>query len=204
MAQPERRWHAMAPEEALAALVSADTGLTRAEAARRLAEHGPNELAAEQRVSALSLLAEQFRNVLVVVLLIAIALSAFLGHGVEAIAIAVIVVFAVGLGFVQEYRAEHALEALARMTAPEATVVREGEEARIPARELVPGDVLVLHAGDRIAADARLLEAVNLQADEAPLTGESVPVAKRAAALPDGEVPIGDRVDMIHGGTAVT
>lgn len=203
-AQPSRRWHALSPAEALAELASTEAGLTSAEAARRLAEQGPNELAAGERVTALSLLAEQFKNVLVLVLLIAIVLSAFLGHGVEAAAIGVIVVFAVVLGFVQEYRAEHALEALRRMTAPEATVVRDGEEAKVPARDLVPGDVLVLHAGDKVAADARVLEAVNLQADEAPLTGESVPIPKRAAALPDEDLPVGDRVDMVHGGTAVT
>jgi len=203
-AQLPRRWHARSPEEALAELASSATGLTAAEVERRLARHGPNELAAGRRVTALSLLVEQFKNILVLVLLIAIALSAFLGHGVEAIAIAVIVVFAVALGFVQEYRAEHALEALRRMAAPEATVVRDGQEAKVPARALVPGDVLVLRAGDKVAADARLLEAVNLQADEAPLTGESVPIAKQAAALPEGDLPVGDRVNMVHGGTAIT
>jgi Ca2+-transporting ATPase len=193
----------MSPAEALAELASTTAGLTAAEVERRLAQHGPNELVAGKRVTALSLLAAQLKNVLVLVLLVAIALSAFLGHGVEAIAIGVIVVFAVGLGFVQEYRAEHALEALQRMAAPVASVVRDGQETKVPARELVPGDVLVLHAGDRVAADARLLEAVNLQADEAPLTGESVPIAKRAA-LVGGDPPVGDRVDMVHGGTAVT
>jgi len=197
-------WHALAPAEVLAGLASAPAGLTTADAARRLAQHGPNELAAGKRVTAWSLLAEQFKNVLVLVLLIAIALSASLGHGLEAIAIGAIVAFAVVLGFVQEYRAEHALEALRRMAAPEATVVRDGQEAKVPARELVPGDVLVLHAGDKVGADARLLEAVNLHADEAPLTGESVPIAKRVAALPDGDLPVGDRVDMVHAGTSVT
>ena len=96
----------------------------------------------------------------------------------EAIAIAVIVLFAVLLGFVQEYRAERAIEALRQMAAPTATALRDGEEVEIPARELVPGDVVLLRAGDKIPADARLIEAVNLQIEEAALTGESVPVGK--------------------------
>jgi Ca2+-transporting ATPase len=203
-ARVSRKWHALAGSEALAELASTATGLTSAEASRRLARCGPNEPAAGKRVAALSLLAEQFKNVLVIVLLVAIALSAFLGHGVEAIAIGVIVLFAVALGFAQEYRAENALEALRRMAAPTATVVRDSEEAKLPARELVPGDLLVLRAGDKVAADARLLEAVNLQAVEAPLTGESVPVAKQAEVLPDADLPVGDRTNMVHGGTTVT
>ncbi len=204
MAPVSTRWHALDPAKALTELASTSTGLTPEEAARRLARHGPNEVAAAKHVGALSLLAEQFKNVLVVVMLVAIGLSAFLGHGVEAVAIGIIVLFAVGLGFVQEDRAEHALEALRRMAAPEATVVRDGGERRIPARELVPGDVLGLHAGDKVAADGRLLEAVNLQVDEAPLTGGSVPVPKHLEALPDEDLPVGDRIDMVHGGTSVT
>ncbi|MGC3998399.1 MAG: cation-transporting P-type ATPase [Anaeromyxobacter sp.] len=198
------RWHALPLDEVLAALDSRADGLTAAEAARRLAHDGPNELARARRAGALALLGAQLRNTLVLVLLVAIALSAAVGHGVEATAIAVIVAFAVGLGFAQEYRAEHALEALRRMAAPEATVLRGGAEARIAAREVVPGDVVLLRAGDKVPADARLLEAVSLQADEAPLTGESVPVEKRVGDLPDAEVPVPDRLNTVHGGTAIT
>jgi Ca2+-transporting ATPase len=197
-------WHEISPVEALAQLGSSEDGLTSPEAARRLAEHGPNELAAAKRVSALSVLAEQFKNVLIVVLLVAVALSAFLGHGIEAIAIAVIVLFAVGLGFVQEFRAENALEALRRMAAPMASTIRDGREVKIAARDLVPGDVLLLHAGDKVAADARVLEAVNLKTDEAALTGESLPVEKQVDPLPPGAVSIGDRRNIVYGGTAVT
>jgi Ca2+-transporting ATPase len=204
VAQVSRTWHALSGPEAVAELASDPAGLTSADAARRLALHGPNELAPPRTVSALALLAAQLRNVLVLILLVAIALSALLGHGVEAIAIAVIVLFAVGLGFVQEFRAEHALEALRRMAAPTATVVRDRQEARIAAREVVPGDVLVLHAGDKVAADARLLESANLQVDEALLTGESVPVAKQAALRLEPALPVADRRNLVHGGTTVT
>ena len=126
-----------------------------------------------------------------------------MGHGLESLIIAVIVLFAVLLGFVQEYRAERAIESLKRLAAPHANVLRDGEEKKVPARDVVPGDVVVLHTGDRVPADARLLEAVNLQADEAALTGESVPVEKQTAAL-TGELPVGDRKNIVHAGTALT
>ena len=138
-------------------------------------EYGPNELRAARRTSPWTILFEQLKNVLIVLLLVATALSAFLGHGVEAVAIAVIVLFAVLLGFVQEYRAERAIEALRQMAAPTATVLRDGEESDIPARDLVPGDVVVLRAGNRVPGDARLIEAVNLQIQEAALTGGAAP-----------------------------
>jgi Ca2+-transporting ATPase len=136
--------------------------------------------------------------------LLATALSAFLGHGVEAIAITVIVLFAVILGFIQEYRAERAIEALRQMAAPAATVVLGGCERRMPAREVVPGDVIVLATGDKVPADARLIEAVNLQSVEAALTGESAPVEKHIRTLEDEELPTGDRKTMTYAGTAIT
>jgi Ca2+-transporting ATPase len=167
--------------------------LTGAEASRRSIEFGPNELDIADRVSPWTILFAQFKNVLIVILLVATALSAFLGHGVEAIAITVIVLFAVVLGFLQEYRAERAIEALREMAAPTATVLRDGEETEVAARELVPGDVVILRAGDRIPADARLVEAVNLQIQEAALTGESVPVEKHTAPLVSHELALGER-----------
>jgi Ca2+-transporting ATPase len=169
-----------------------------------LAEYGTNELQATRRISPWTLLWAQFKNVLIVILLAATALSAVLGHGVEAVAITVIVLFAVVLGFVQEYRAERALEALRRMAAPTATVLRDGQETELLARDVVPGDVLVLRAGNLIAADARVLEAVNLQTQEAALTGESLPVEKQLAPLADPELALGDRKNMVYAGTAVT
>jgi Ca2+-transporting ATPase len=197
-------WHAWRADEAQRRLGSGPSGLSAPEARRRLATTGPNALQAAPRVSPWRLLVAQFRNVLVVILLVATALSALLGHAVEAIAITVIVVFAVLLGFVQEFRAERAIEALRQMAAPRATVIRDGSEIDIPASEVVPGDVLVLGAGNRIAADGRVVHAVNLKVQEAPLTGESTPVEKHADTLHDVDAPVGDRRNMVYAGTGVT
>jgi Ca2+-transporting ATPase len=144
--------------------------LTGDEAARRLTLYGPNELQATTRISPWTILLNQFKNILIIILLIATGLSILLGHGIESIAIIVIVLFAVLLGFIQEYRAERAIEALRQMAAPNATVLRDGREQVVPARTLVPGDIVLLRAGDRVPADLRLIEAVNLQIEEAALT----------------------------------
>jgi Ca2+-transporting ATPase len=182
----------------------AAAGLAAAEAARRLEAFGPNELQAARPVSPWQTLAAQFRNALIVILLVATALSAALGHVVEAVAITVIVALAVLLGFAQEFRAERAIEALRRMAAPRATVVRDGAEVEVAARDVVPGDLLVLGAGNRVAADARLVEAVNLEVQEAPLTGESSPVEKAVAPIVATDAPAGDRPSMVFAGTTVS
>jgi Ca2+-transporting ATPase len=179
-------------------------GLAEVDVERRFARYGPNELQAAGRVSPWAILFQQFKNVLIIILLIATGISAFLGQGVETIAIAVIVLFAVVLGFIQEYRAERAIEALRQMAAPTVTVIRDGQEVEIPARELVPGDLILLHAGDKVAADARLVESINLKVDEAALTGESVPVAKNTEALRGEDMALGDRDNMVFGGTIAT
>ena len=197
-------WHTLPVDAVMSHLHSAPEGLADIEVERRLARYGPNELEAVDRVSPWAVLLGQFKNVLIIILLIATAISAFVGHGVEAIAIAVIVLFAVVLGFVQEYRAERAIEALRRMAAPTVTAVRDGQEIRIPARELVPGDLIVLHAGDKVAADARLIESVNLQMEEAALTGESVAVAKNTEPLDGEDLALGDRSNMVFAGTIAT
>ncbi|HET9229147.1 MAG TPA: cation-translocating P-type ATPase [Thermoanaerobaculia bacterium] len=181
----------------------AGRGLSAEEAARRLQERGPNELQAAERISPWTVLAGQFKNVLVVVLIAAVAMSAVLGHTVEAVVIGAILLLSVLLGFIQEYRAERAIEALREMAAPTAKVLRDGAQREIPARDLVPGDLIFLGPGDRVPADSRMIEAVNLQAEEAALTGESVPVAKTAEAL-EGELGIGDRRNLVFAGTAVT
>ncbi|KAA6186881.1 cation-translocating P-type ATPase [Thiohalocapsa marina] len=198
-----RPWHCLTATEALEQLQSSETGLSGAEAAARLSRDGPNELPRADGVSPWQILAEQFKNLLIVILLIAVALSALLGEVLESIVIAVIVLFAIGLGFLQEYRAERAMEALRRMAAPQAKVLRDGREQLLPARELVPGDVILLGAGDRVPADARLLEAVNLRANEAALTGESVPVSKDSAALDAPELGLGDRINLVYSGTDI-
>ena len=150
------------------------------------------------------MLLEQFENVLILILLVGAGLSAILGHETEAIVISVIVVFAALLGFLQEYRAERALEALRELAAPTATVVRGGRELDVPARELVPGDLVRLTAGDRVPADGRVCAAANLAVEEAALTGESVPVEKSTAALRGAALPIGDRTNMVYAGTTVS
>ena len=197
-------WHTLDATETFGRLSSRPDGLTPDEAQKRLTERGPNELQQTNRISPWAILLEQFKNVLILILLGATALSAFLGHGVESIAIAVIVLFAVFLGFIQEYRAERALDALRQMAAPTATALRGGREVEVPARELVPGDVVLLRAGDRIPADVRLLEAINLQIEEAALTGESVAVEKHADPLPELDLAVGDRRNLAFAGTAAT
>jgi Ca2+-transporting ATPase len=201
---PAPLWHTLAAETVLARLASGPEGLTQADADERLATYGPNELQSTGGVSAWAVLASQFKNVLILILLVATLLSAVMGHGTEAVAIAAIVLLAVLLGFVQEYRAERATEALRRMAAPTADVLRDGEECEIPARLVVPGDVILLRAGDRVPADARLIESVNLQIEEAALTGESVPVEKHIAALEDPGLMLGDRRNLAFAGTAAT
>ncbi|MDH3707559.1 MAG: HAD-IC family P-type ATPase, partial [Acidimicrobiia bacterium] len=197
-------YHVLTVDESLRVLAADEGGLTATEAQRRLAEHGPNELESQERASPWELLAAQFKNVLIIILLIAVGLSIVLGHGVEAVVIGVIVLFAALLGFVQEYRAEQAMEALREIAAPNARVLRDGDESTVPARELVPGDIVVLQVGDRIPADLRLVEAINLQTDEAPLTGESLPVEKQTEPVAEPEIAVGDRLDMAYSGTAVT
>jgi len=199
------RWYALDADTCLERLESNVDGLAASEAERRRALTGWNELAAGRRISPWQILRAQFQNVLVMILIAAVFVSAFLGHEIEAVAIGVIVLFAAGLGFLQEYRAERSMEALRQMAAPVATAIRGGEEVRVPARELVPGDVFLLRAGDRVPADGRLLESFNLQLEEAALTGESTAVEKSLEPLAaDSSPPLGDRTCMVFGGTSVT
>jgi Ca2+-transporting ATPase len=200
----EVSWHTLDAKDALAQLHALPDGLDGREAARRLVLHGPNELQAFERASPWRTLAAQFKNVLVVILLAATLVSGLLGHGLEAVVIAIIVLFAVLLGFIQEYRAERALEALRELAAPLAHVVRDGKEMAIAARELVPGDIVLLRPGDRVPADARLVVAINLAIDEAALTGESGAVAKSAEPLDVAPRGLGDRLNMVYAGTVVT
>lgn len=186
-----------------------DRGLTVQEAARRLAETGPNEIAAEPPVPSWRKLVEQFRDPLIYLLFAAIVISLVAwavegasGWPFDALVIAAIVVLNAVLGYVQQARAEHAVEALQRLSATAATVVRDGVQQRVPTRELVPGDLLVLAEGDTVAADARLVSAATLRVSEAALTGESEPVLKQAHTLP-APAALGDRLDMVFNGTAV-
>jgi P-type Ca2+ transporter type 2C len=197
-------WHAQRVDVVLRTFATTTSGLSRGEAALRLNSYGRNELQAFERTSAWHTLAAQFKNVLIVILLAATLLSGVLGHVLEAGVIAVIVLFAVFLSFIQEYRAERALEALRKMAAPLARVIRDGAEHSIPSREVVPGDLVVLRAGDRVPADCRITTAVNLAIDEAPLTGESAAISKTSADLAADKLAIGDRRNMAYAGTVVT
>ena len=198
-------WHVLDADEVAERLgVDLAQGLPSGDVAGRLAESGPNELQAAAGVSPWRLLLDQFRNVLILILLVAVALSLVLGHATEAIVIAVIVLFAAVLGFAQEYRAERAIEALGRMAAPTATVVRDGEEQDVAARDLAPGDVVLVHTGDRVPADARLVEVANLKIEESALTGESNAVEKQSGPLDGDDLPLGDRTNMVYAGTAAT
>jgi Ca2+-transporting ATPase len=197
----KENWHNLEISEVLTSLDSKREGLSQGEAQRRLAQFGPNELAEKKKISPWVILLEQFKNFLIIILLVAVALSAVMGEVADAIVIFAIVLFAAGLSFIQEYRAERAMEALKRMAAPSASVLRDRMEIEISATELVPGDIILLRTGDKIPADARLIDAVNLKTDEASLTGESIPLEKTGKAVM-GEASIGDRKNMVFTGTA--
>jgi Ca2+-transporting ATPase len=189
--------------EALRELGSSDDGLSHEEAARRLKEFGRNEFAKSKPASALSIFINQFKSFVVLILVAALAVSALLGEWVDAIVIGVIVVFNALFGTYQEYRAEKAMEALQKMTAPQAKVLRGGHAHTLLAAELVPGDVILLDAGDSIPADARLIKAFGLFCNEASLTGESVADEKTVDAVPE-RTPLGDHTCMVHAQTTVT
>jgi Ca2+-transporting ATPase len=203
----EKTWHNLSVSEVVESLNSGIQGLTRDEAERRLTQFGPNELVEKGKTHPWMLFLEQFKNFLIIILLVAAVISgvlALMGEEDiwEPILIVIIVFFAAGLGFVQEYRSEKAIQALKQMTAPTATVIRDGEEEKISARDLVPGDIILLQTGDRIPADSRLTEAVNLKIDEAPLTGESTPVGKQIETIPS-DASVADRKNMAYMGTTV-
>lgn len=179
-------------------------GLSDAEAARRLAVHGKNEIDKSTGASPWKILAEQLTSVLVVILIAAAVISILLTDYKDAAAILSIVVLNALLGFAQEYRAEKAIAALRKLAVPRVSVRREGRLREIPAQDLVPGDILLLEAGNLVAADGRLLQSADVQTQEAALTGESQPVPKTADALHDPELPLGDRRNMVYLGTLVT
>src|SRR3989344_959632 len=175
MANAVREFYALGVRETLQELGSAEAGLSPAEVQKRLGQYGANELPKEQGTTVIKLFFNQFANALVLLLIFAGSISIFLGEKIESIAIFSIVLINALLGFIQEYKAERSMEALERISAPTARVLRDGKAAKIPARELVPGDILLLEEGDIIPADARLLTVVSLQVEESSLTGELEP-----------------------------
>ncbi|MEW6657277.1 MAG: cation-translocating P-type ATPase [Thermodesulfobacteriota bacterium] len=200
----EQPFYTLSAEQVLEIFDTGPAGLSASQTRERLEQYGPNELAPPKKISPWTIFFRQFQNLLIIILIAATGISFFLGEHLDAYVIMVIILACTVLGFVQEYRAEQAAAALQKLAAPEATVLREGKEHVVPAREVVPGDVLVLHTGDKIAADGRLLEAVNLKADESLLTGESTSVGKATDPLPEPNVPVADRKNMVFGGTVVT
>jgi P-type Ca2+ transporter type 2C len=212
-ATPKGMPHQLPAEAVIAALTSdAARGLTTDAVQRRLAQYGLNQLKSPPETPWWRRLLEQFENVLVIILLVAIVISVIewllqdpreTALPYEAIVILGIVVLNALLGYFQEARAERSVRALTALAAPESTVIRDNERQRVPARELVPGDVVLIEAGDKIPADCRLIEEANLHTDEAPLTGESMPVSKDAHPI-DADVGLGDRHNMLHSGTVAT
>ena len=197
-------WHRQEVGTILSSFGSSTAGLPQYEAVERLHGVGPNELVEKGGKSALMMLAEQFSNVMVFILLGAACLSLLLGKFLESGAIfAIVVLFAI-LGFVQEFRAEKSIAALKKLTVPTVRVRRDGRLVELSARELVPGDVIALEAGNVLPADVRIIESVNLRVQEATLTGESEPVEKESHAIESDEVPLGDRKNMAYMGTTIS
>jgi hypothetical protein len=176
--RPDIPWHALSAEAATAQLQTSPAGLSVAEAARRLAEHGPNRLPATAPRSALRRFLGQFTNLLIHVMLASAVIVALLGHFTDAAVILGVVLANAVVGFVQEGRAEQALNAIQDILTPHASALRDGARRMVDAADLVPGDIVLLEAGDRVPADLRLIRARGLRIDEAALTGESVPVDK--------------------------
>ena len=197
-------WHTLSSKEVLARLGVAEHGLSAVEVKKRIEQYGPNQLTEAARPGFLALLWAQLKNFVVMLLIVASVISISLGETVDAIAIMAIVVLNAILGIVQEQRAEQALAALRKLAAPEAQVQRDGERISIPSAELVPGDIVYLEAGNFIPADVRLLESVNMQVEEASLTGESLPVQKNATLELAEDIPLGDRKNTAFMGTVVT
>jgi Ca2+-transporting ATPase len=197
-------WHALEVEEVLRDLQVYENGLTAEEASQRLQWYGPNQLQEVPRPSFWNTLWDQLNNFVVILLIVSSIISALLGEWIDALAILSIVILNTVLGIIQERRAEEALAALKRLAAPEAHVLRDGHRQVLPARDLVPGDMVFLEAGNYVPADVRLLEAVNLRVEEASLTGESLPVEKNAALVLNQNVALGDRKNTAFMGTLVS
>ena len=213
--KPSQAWHAIGHEKIVDILKTSKQGLSEEEAKQRLQKYGYNELKEKKRRTALQMFLDEFKDIFIMLLIAATIFSIIIGYyeslsdpskGIEpytdSITIGVIVLLCAITGFVQEYRAEKAMEALKKLTALKARVIRNGKEITIPAKEVVPGDILVLESGDHVPADAHIIEAVELKADEAVLTGESIPVKKELTVLKP-ETPLAERKNMLFTATHI-
>jgi len=197
-------WHTLPIQEILDFFKASQIGLTSAEAHKRLLEYGPNVLSAGKKRTALGLFLAQFKDFMILLLLFAALVSGFVGDYKDTLTICAILILNAVIGFVQEYRAERAMQALNAMAAPTATVMRDGQTGVIPASGLVPGDWVLLEAGRIVPADLRLTESAQLRVDESALTGESVPVDKISDSISGESLSLGDRKNMAYKGTLVT
>lgn len=198
------QWHSLKSDETMMKLGTHPEGLSTTELEERVKKYGYNELEEKAAVSPLALFISQFKSLLIIILFAAAVISLVLGKIPEAVSIITIVIFAGVLGFIQEFRAGKALQALKKMAAPLAIVVRDGKEQEIPSRELVPGDIIKIAMGAKIPADARIIKCANLKVEEAALTGESVPVDKHTDPVEGNDIPLGDRNNILFAGTAVS
>ena len=199
----QEKWYNLNPDEALEATGSRRSGLTASEAKARLLRYGLNQLKGKKKTPPAIVFLKQFLSPLIYVLLVAAIISVIVGHFLDAWVILGVLLLNAVIGFVQEVRAEKAMEALLRMAAPRARVRRAGDVQSLPARNIVPGDIILLETGDKVPADARLIEASNLKVNEASLTGESVPVDKHTRAM-TGELPVAERKNLVYMGTIIT
>jgi len=197
-------FHSISTEEVLKQTGSNVNGLDDAAVQQKSAEHGKNELKAKKKINPLFIFFRQFLDVMILVLVIAAVLSAFIGELSDTIVIVVILLLNAVIGFIQEYRAEKAIEALQKMAAPSSHVIRNGNTVELAAAEIVPGDIILLEAGNTVPADIRLMEIESLKINEASLTGESNAVDKKTDPLQEENLPLGDRLNMAFKGTQVT
>jgi len=194
----------METEEVMKHLNTRLDGLSSFEVLNRQREYGFNELQKTEKLSPLRIFFKQFKDFLIIILLAATGISFLIGEFLDATVILTIVLVCTLLGFIQEYKSGKAIEALKKMAAPTANVMRDGKEIEILAREIVPGDILILRTGDKVAADARIINEMNLETDESVLTGESLPVKKTTDVMQHIGLPIADRKNIVYAGTAVT
>lgn len=197
-------WYMKDVKKVFEELETSSNGLNSADVEKRQEKYGPNQLEERGLRSPWVVLLSQFTEIMVIILLVAAVISFLIGETTDAIMILIIVILNAILGFTQEYRAEKAMEALKKLAVPTVKVRRDGQVKEVEASGLVPGDVVLLEAGDRIPADCRVIESVNLRAEEAALTGESVPVDKTDKHLEGENLPVGDRKNMVFMGTAIT